>query len=50
MVMILHAINLDFDHIRNKILTIQEVPIMESLTNRLLHVQGLKGGKFQEST
>jgi len=32
----LHAINLDFDHIRDQILTGQEVPSMDSLMTCLL--------------
>jgi len=42
--MVLHVMNLDFDHIRYQILTCQEIPIpaMESLTIRLLRVTTLK--------
>jgi len=46
MVMILCALNPDFDHVRDHILTGQEVPSMENFTTRLLRVPTLKRVKI----
>ena len=40
--MILRAMNPNFDHVRNQILTSQEVSSTENLTTQLLHVPTLK--------
>jgi len=47
MVMILQAMNPEFDHVQ--ILTSEEVPSKENLITRLLHVPSLKNRKFQEN-
>jgi len=49
MVMILCAMNPNFDHIWDQMLTGQEAPSMESLTTQL-YVPTLKGRNLQEST
>jgi len=48
LVMILCAMNSDFDHVRDKILTGQEVPSIANLTTRLLRVPSLKSKNIQE--
>ena len=42
MMLALRAMNPNFDHIRDQVLTNQEVPSMESLCTLLLHVPNLR--------
>jgi len=46
--MILCAMNPDFYHIRDQILIGQEVPFMENLKTRLLHIPTLKSRNIQK--
>lgn len=45
MVLVLQSMNSDFDHVRDQILTSQEIPSMRSLITRLLRVSTLKKGE-----
>jgi len=49
MVMILRAMNPEFNHIRDQILTSQEVPSIENLITHLLRVPSLKHRNVQEN-
>jgi len=48
MVMILYAIYIDFEHVKDKLLICHEVPSIESLTTRILRVPTLQSMNVHE--